>query len=165
MEEVRRKESRQNVGAKQQLERNQLVVAQESRILDGCRSRALGAIERQTVGDGTAYAMRLELQKEYASGTIGQARSRFNPGRLGTERSGSLTSGLLEPMRKAAEMVERHLEGIFGPLEAGADHCGSLKDLTVVSATKRKARGYRSTEYQIAMLYFVAGKLQVPYYG
>lgn len=35
----------------------------------------------------------------------------------------------------------------------------------LLSATKRKARGFRSTEYQIAMLYFVAGKLEVPYYG
>jgi hypothetical protein len=27
---------------------------------------------------------------------------------------------------------------------------------------KRKARGYRSSEYMITMLYFVAGKLAVP---
>jgi len=31
-----------------------------------------------------------------------------------------------------------------------------------VSATKRKARGYRSTENLITMLYFVAGKLDIP---
>ncbi len=36
---------------------------------------------------------------------------------------------------------------------------------SLFSATKRKARGYRSIEYQTAMLYFVAGKLQIPYYG
>jgi hypothetical protein len=36
---------------------------------------------------------------------------------------------------------------------------------SLFSATKRKARGYRSTEYQTAMLYFVAGKLEIPYYG
>lgn len=36
---------------------------------------------------------------------------------------------------------------------------------SLFSATKRKARGYRSTEYQIAMLCFVAGKLEIPYYG
>ena len=32
------------------------------------------------------------------------------------------------------------------------------------SATKRKARGYRTTKNLLAMLYFVAGKLRVPYY-
>jgi hypothetical protein len=35
---------------------------------------------------------------------------------------------------------------------------------SLFSATKRKARGYRSPEYQIAMLYFVAGKLEIPCY-
>jgi transposase len=33
---------------------------------------------------------------------------------------------------------------------------------SVFSATKRKARGYRSTTHMIAMLYFVAGKLRFP---
>ena len=32
---------------------------------------------------------------------------------------------------------------------------------SVFSAVKRKARGYRSTEYMVTMLYFVAGKLQL----
>ena len=36
---------------------------------------------------------------------------------------------------------------------------------SLFSATKRKDRGYRSSEYQVAMLYFVAGKLEIPYYG
>jgi hypothetical protein len=36
---------------------------------------------------------------------------------------------------------------------------------SLFSATKRKARGYRPTEYQTATLYFVAGKLEIPYYG
>ena len=35
---------------------------------------------------------------------------------------------------------------------------------SLFSATKQKARGYRSSEYQIAMLYFVAGKLEIPHY-
>jgi hypothetical protein len=35
----------------------------------------------------------------------------------------------------------------------------------VFSAVKRKARGYRSTEYMTTMLYLVAGKLEIPYYG
>ena len=39
----------------------------------------------------------------------------------------------------------------------------SWRDSTAsFSATKRKARGYRSTTYLITMLYFVAGKLRFP---
>jgi hypothetical protein len=32
------------------------------------------------------------------------------------------------------------------------------------SAVKSQARGYRSKEYQIAMLCFIAGKLEIHYY-
>ena len=77
----------------------------------------------------------------------------------------SLATGLLEPMRQAADMVERHLEGIWGHWKQGLT-TAFLEGLnSLFSATKRKARGYRSSEYQIAMLYFVAGKLEIPYYG
>ena len=64
-----------------------------------------------------------------------------------TEAAG-LASGLLEPMREAAAMVSRHLEG----------------PNSLFSATKRKARGYRFSKYQIAVLYLVAGKLEIPSY-
>ena len=108
---------------------------------------------------GLAYAMRLELQKAYASDSA-RARSRFVKWcqwvRLEAE---ALTNGLLEPMRKAADMVERHLEGILGHWKEGLT-TAFLEGLnSLFSATKRKARGYRSTEYQIAMLYFVAGQV------
>ena len=33
---------------------------------------------------------------------------------------------------------------------------------SLFSATKRKARGYRTTRYLVTMLYFVAGKLNIP---
>ena len=63
------------------------------------------------------------------------------------------------------QMVTRHLEGILGHWQQGLT-TAFLEGLnSLFSATKRKARGYRSTEYQIAMLYFVAGKLEIPYYG
>ena len=115
---------------------------------------------------GLAYAMRLELQKAYAAGSASLARNRFVQWcRWVRTEAETLTTGLLEPMRKAADMVERHLEGILGHWKEGLT-TAFLEGLnSLFSATKRKARGYRSTEYQIAMLYFVAGKLEIPYYG
>lgn len=110
--------------------------------------------------------MRLELQRAYAAGTGSQARRRLvNWCPWVRAEAGALTSGLLEPMRKAAAMVERHLEGILGHWKAGLT-TAFLEGLnSLFSATQRKARGYCTTEYQIAMLYFVAGKLEIPYYG
>jgi len=110
--------------------------------------------------------MRLALQRAYAAVTASQARDRFVEWcQWVRAEAEALTSGLLEPMRQAAEMVERHLEGILGYWQHGLT-TAFLEGLnSLFSATKRKARGYRSTEYQIAMLYFVAGKLEIPYYG
>ena len=75
-----------------------------------------------------------------------------------------LAVGLLEPRRKAADMGERHLEGILAHWQQGLS-TAFLEGLnSLFSAVKRRARGYRSSEYQTAMLYFVAGKLQIPSY-
>ena len=115
---------------------------------------------------GLAYAMRLEFQRAYAAATADQARSRFTKwcAWVRTEAE-ALSSGLLEPMRKAAQMVERHWAGILAHWQAGLT-TAFLEGLnSVFSAVKRKARGYRSTEYMTTMLYLVAGKLEIPYYG
>ena len=68
-------------------------------------------------------------------------------------------------MVKMAQMIEEHLAGILAHWKWGLTNAFMEGLNSVFSATKRKARGYRSTEYQIAMLYFVAGKLEIPYYG
>ena len=59
-------------------------------------------------------------------------------------------------------MIERHLKGILGHWKAGLT-TAFLEGLnSLFSATKRKARGYRTTKNLLAMLYFVAGKLPIP---
>lgn len=115
---------------------------------------------------GLAYAMRLQLQRAYEAPTAAQARPRLEAWCewVRTEAA-ALAVGLLEPMRRAADMVERHLEGILAHWQQGLT-TAFLEGLnSLFSATKRKARGYRSSEYQTAMLYFVAGKLEIPYYA
>jgi len=114
---------------------------------------------------GLAYAMRLELQRIYGTIQEHEARRRFQQWCAWVRQEAEdISSGLLEPMRKVAEMVERHLEGIMGYWKAGLT-TAFLEGLnSLFSAVKRKARGYRSIEYMRAILYFVAGKLQIPYY-
>ena len=109
--------------------------------------------------------MRLELQRAYAAKTVVVARERFEAWCVWVRaEADALANGLLEPMRQAAEMVSRHLEGILGHWKQGLT-TAFLEGLnSLFSATKRKARGYRTSEYQIAMLYFVAGKLEIPCY-
>jgi hypothetical protein len=58
------------------------------------------------------------------------------------------TGELLEPMARAARMIEGHMEGLN----------------SLFSAVRCKACGCRTVEYMTSMLYFVAGKLTLPCY-
>jgi len=165
VEEVRRKEVRQDAQAREQLEKTCWLWRKNPEGWNECEARRWEQLKDKPLVTGLAYAMRLELQRIYAAVTAAQARSRFQRWCQWVKTEAQhLQSGLLEPMEKAAAMVERHLEGILGHWKAGLT-TAFLEGLnSLFSATKRKARGYRSIEYQTTMLYFVAGKLQIPHY-
>ena len=65
-------------------------------------------------------------------------------------------------MVKVADLVENHLAGILAHWKWGVPHAFMQGRNNVFSATKRKARGYRSTTHLITRLYLVAGKLRFP---
>lgn len=166
VEEVRRKEARTDAAARAQLEKTCWLWRKNPESWTEKEGRRWEQLQDKPLVTGLAYAMRLELQKAYAAVSARVARSRFVGWcRWVKTEAEAMANGLLEPMRQAAEMVERHLEGILGHWQQGLT-TAFLEGLnSLFSATKRKARGYRSTEYQTAMLYFVAGKLEIPYYG
>jgi len=166
VEEVRRKETRTDPVAREHLEKTSWLWRKNPESWTEQESQRWEQLSGKPLVTGLAYAMRLQLQKAYATWDVAEARRRFQEWCAWVRAEASaMTAGLLEPMRKAAAMVERHLEGILGHWKEGLT-TAFLEGLnSLFSATKRKARGYRSSEYQIAMLYFVAGKLQIPYYG
>jgi transposase len=166
VEAVRRAEVRQDVQTRAQLEKTCWLWRKNP---EGWTEREAARWEQlkdKPLVTGLAYAMRLQLQRAYVAATERQARSRFLQWCAWVRQEAeAMTSGLLEPMRKVADMVERHLEGILGHWKEGLT-TAFLEGLnSVFSAVKRKARGYRSIEYMTTMLYFVAGKLEIPYYG
>jgi len=59
-------------------------------------------------------------------------------------------------------MIESHLAGILAHWTSGVTNAFLEGLNSVFSATKRKARGYRTNRNFIAMLYFVAAKLKIP---
>src|ERR1035437_7827635 len=165
VDEVRRKEVRVDAQAREQLERSRWLWRKNPEAWTAGEENRWAQLKDQPLVTGLAYAMRLELQRAYAATTVEQARNRFESwSRWVRAEAEALTSGLLEPMRKAAAMVARHLEGILAHWRQGLT-TAFLEGLnSLFSATKRKARGYRSVEYQTAMLYFVAGILEIPHY-
>jgi transposase len=166
VDEVRRRESKQDAAARAELARTSWLWRKNPENWTERESGHWEQLQNKPLVTGLAYSMRLELQQAYQAGTVAQARNRFMRWCAWVRMEATaLAVDLLEPMRQAAEMVERHLEGILAHWQQGLT-TAFLEGLnSLFSAVKRKARGYRSSEYQTAMLYFVAGKLDIPYYG
>jgi transposase len=163
---VRRREARTDAAARAELARTSWLWRKNPETWTVREDARWEQLKDRPLVTGLAYAMRLALQGAYAATTAAAARSRFTAWiRWVRAEAAELKSGLLEPMRAAADMVERHWEGILAHWQQGLT-TAFLEGLnSLFSAVKRKARGYRTKEYQIAMPYFVAGKLEIPCYA
>jgi transposase len=107
--------------------------------------------------------MRLVLQDIYRSPTAGVARHRFSVWcRWVRWVARKVPKNLLRSMGKVAALVEKDLAGILAHWKWGLTNAFMEGLNSVFSATKRKARGYRSTTHLITMLHFAAGKLRLP---
>jgi transposase len=131
--------------------------------LSDTQAERLEAMDWKHLLTAKAYQMRLALRDIYAARTEKQAREQFGLWCQWVKREAAKKSqDLLQPMVKVAEMIESHIEGILGHWKNGLTTAFMEGLNSLFSATKRKARGFRSTRYLITMLYFVAGKLRIP---
>ena len=127
--------------------------------------RRLRRMDWRHLATAVTNQMRLTLQDIYQLPSIRQARADFRLWWWWVKATAvKQHSELLQPMVKVAEMIERHLAGILGHWEEGLTTAFMEGLNSLFSATKRKARGYRTTRNSITMLYLVAGKLRVPGY-
>ena len=125
----------------------------------------LAKIQDKNLGTAKAYQMRLVLQDIYRSANAAIARRRFQVWCRWVRwvaRFYKAKGNLLASLVKLAQMIENHLAGILAHWKWGLTNAFMEGLNSVFSATKRKARGYRSTTHLITMLYFVAGKLRFP---
>ena len=123
----------------------------------------LAKIEDKNLGTAKAYQMRLVLQDIYRSPTAATARRRFQIWcRWVRWVARFYKASLFGSMVKLAQMIENQLAGILAHWKWGVTNAFMEGLNSVFSATKRKARGYRSTTHLITMLYFTAGKLRLP---
>ena len=125
--------------------------------------KRLAKIKDKDLGTAKAYQMRLVLQDIYRSADVQTARRRFRAWcRWVRWVARHYKTHLLGSMVKMAQTVETHLAGILAHWKWGITNAFMEGLNSVFSATKRKARGYRSTVHLITMLYFTAGKLRLP---
>jgi transposase len=123
----------------------------------------LAKIQNKNLSTAKAYQMRLVLQDIYRSADATTAQRRFKVWcRWVRWAARFYKPSLFASMLKLAQMIENHLVGILGHWKSGLTNAFMEGLNSVFSATKRKARGYRSTTHLITMLYFVAGKLRFP---
>lgn len=166
VEAVRRLETQEDELKASQLAKSQWIFRKNPETHTQRETERLGQMDWKHLMTVLAYQMRLILQDIYnRTPDAGQARKDLKSW-CGWVKQKAAQAGhkLLEPMTRVARMVERHLEGILGHWKEGLT-TAFLEGLnSLFSATKRKARGYRSTKNLLAMLYFVAGKLSIPCY-
>jgi transposase len=164
VDEVRRAEVRLGgAGVWDALRQSQWLWRKNPENLTEKEQTRLAKIDQKSLRTAKAYQMRLVLQDIYRSANASEARQRF---RVGCRWVRWVARGqpwnLMRSMVKVAALVENHLEGIVAHWKWGVTNAFMEGLNSVFSATKRKARGYRSTTHLIAILYFVAGKLRLP---
>ena len=120
------------------------------------------ALERCVMG--MVSEMRLMLQGIYEWIDVQNARKLFGNGCSWVRTMRKQTGELLGPMARAAQMIERHLEGILPEWYRGLDSAITEGPNSMFSAVKERARVYRTVKYMTSMLYFVARKLTLPCY-
>jgi transposase len=165
VEKVRRLEAQRDEHTAQQLARSQWIFRKNPELHTEHEAARLERMDGQHLMTVLAYQMRLILQEIYNVADVKRARKDLVLWcQWVADKAEKKGHELLEPMARVARMVERHLEGILGHWRAGLT-TAFLEGLnSLFSATKRKARGYRTTQNLLAMLYFVAGKLRIPCY-
>ena len=163
-DQVRRAEVRLGgAGVWEALRRSQWLWRKNPENLTESEQARLATLKNKQLATAKAYPMRLVLQDIYRSVSAPVARRRFRVWcRWVRWAARHQPRNLLRSMVKVAGLVEQHLTGILAHWKWGVTNAFLEGLNSVFSATKRKARGYRSTTHLITMLYFTAGKLRLP---
>ena len=164
VDEVCRNERRRGTNeASAQLKQTRWLWRKNPQNLTDEQQQHMDTLDQEMLQTAQAYQMKLQLQNLYQSPYRSWAKRGLQAWcRRAQKMAQTSWRGLLKPIGKLANMIEKHLEGILAHWESHVTNAYMEALNSVFSATKRKARGYRTTENLITMLYFVAGKLNIP---
>jgi len=163
-DQVRKVESRSDAGKRELLERTRWMWLKNRANWTEKETHKWESMALERCVTGMAYEMRLVLQGIYQWKDVEVAKKLFGNWCAWVKAMREQTGELLEPMARAARMIEGHMEGILAHRTQGLTTAYMEGLNSLFSAVKRKARGYRTVEYMTSMLYFVAGKLTLPCY-
>lgn len=165
VDQVRQGEQRRgDTSARKQLKGTRWLWRKNPQNLTPNQQAHFSRIDHQFLWTAKAYQMRLALQHiynevPYRSWAERRLTSWCNWAHKTAENTPHL---LLKPIKGFVKTVRKHWEGILNYWSSDKMTTAYLEGLnSVFSAVKRKARGYRNTDNLIAMLYFVAAKLNI----
>lgn len=153
LDKVRIQEQRELKSKELNVSRKLLMIPE--RKMNEQQQARLAKISKAYPKTGRAYRIVASLDVFYGSADPAQARVRF----------GQLISWMkrcrLEPMKEAAKTMEAHKESIINYFVSGLTTAISEGINSIIQAAKRKARGYNTYSGYEAMIYLVAGKLEL----
>jgi transposase len=115
----------------------------------------LEALPTRTLKTARAYQIRLAFQDMYAEGSPESATAYLKKWYFWA------THSRLPPIIDAARTVKRHWDGILRWFNSKIAN-GLIEGInSLIQAAKAKARGYRSTRNLKAVVYLIAGKLDL----
>jgi transposase len=167
VEEVRTAEIRAGgEGVWAALRKTQWIWRKNPEKLTDWQQQHLNKIKNKNLATAKAYQMRLVLQEIYRCADARTARHLFTVWcRWVRWVARFYKESVFKSMLRLQKTVQHHLEGILAHWRWGLTNAFMEGLNSVFSATKRKARGYRSSVYLITMLYFTAGKLRLPHFS
>jgi len=154
LDEVRKAEQK-DVSDKQSLFRGRRLFMIPEAKLTSEQAVKIGKMSKRYPKTGRAYRIVTGLDNFYASRTVGEAQTAFQ----------SLYSWMrrcrLRPMKEAAETLMRHRDKIISYFKDRLTNAVCEGINSMIQAAKRKARGFHSFEGYSAMIYLIAGKLEL----
>jgi transposase len=150
VDEVRRAEQK----SRAELKKSRYLWLKNPQNLSQRQRAQLDSLSGSNLKTGRAYRMRLAFQEFYTQ-PAGQAAASLKKWYWWA------THSRLPPMIEAAHMVKRHWDGILRWFHSKIAN-GIMEAInSLVQAAKAKARGYRSMRNLKAMIYLIAGKLEL----
>lgn len=154
MDDVRKAEQREVEDKKELFRRRKLFFKPQSSLTRE-QAAEIATLSRRFPKTGKAFRIVASLDEFYRSGDIAEARGSL-------ERLYSwMRRCRLAPMKEAAKTLWKHKEKILAYFESRITNAISEGINSLIQAAKRKARGYHTFEGFSAMIYLVAGKLEL----
>ena len=154
LDEVRKAEQKQVEDKRTLFLGRRLFMIPQSRLSEE-QTKKLAKLSQSYPQTGRAYRIVAALDTFYACSTVQEAERTFS----------NLYSWMrrcrLQPMKQAAQSLLRHKEQISAYFQEHITNAICEGINSMIQAAKRKARGYRTYEGYTAMIYLIAGKLQL----